>query len=140
MPYKNKADKAANDKRNYQRRRRLRIDRERARQLADPVGYRARMRAYYLTAGRDANYRNNYGIGLPDYERLLAQQGGRCAICGADKPSAKRQNFAVDHDHVTGQVRGLLCIRCNSHLGWFDRHREEVSKYVEATRVARGVA
>jgi Recombination endonuclease VII len=41
---------------------------------------------------------------------MLAEQGGGCAICGAE-PKTKRLH--VDHDHKTGAVRGLLCFRCN---------------------------
>lgn len=54
-----------------------------------------------------------YGLGPGDYDELLARQGGRCAICRA-KPKSKR--LAVDHDHKTGAVRGLLCSRCNHDL------------------------
>lgn len=130
MPYKNKSDRQANEHKNYMRRRELRIGRERARQLADPEGYKARMRQYYQAVGRNKSYMTNYGISTTDYDALLAQQGGVCAICGADKPSPKRFHFAVDHDHLTGRVRGLLCIRCNSHLGWFDRHMDSVLDYI----------
>lgn len=57
-----------------------------------------------------------YGLGPGDYEALLARQGGRCFLCGR-RPVNRR--LAVDHDHVTGLVRGLLCggtdqaISCN---------------------------
>lgn len=54
-----------------------------------------------------------YGLAPGDYEKLLEQQGKRCAICRA-KPRSKR--LAVDHDHKTGAVRGLLCSRCNHDL------------------------
>jgi hypothetical protein len=54
-----------------------------------------------------------YGLKPGDYQKLLAAQGGRCAICGC-APGRKR--FAVDHDHKTLEVRGLLCLRCNHHL------------------------
>lgn len=54
-----------------------------------------------------------YGITADDYATLLAAQGGRCAICRA-RPKSKR--LAVDHDHKTGAVRGLLCSRCNHDL------------------------
>jgi Recombination endonuclease VII. len=47
------------------------------------------------------------------YERLLAEQGGVCAICG-NPPKTRRLH--VDHDHKTGRVRGLLCYRCNRLL------------------------
>lgn len=51
-----------------------------------------------------------------DYWEMFAEQGGRCAIC-RDEPGWKR--LAVDHDHVTGEVRGLLCNSCNCGLGFF---------------------
>lgn len=54
-----------------------------------------------------------YGLGLGDYDRMLEAQEGRCAICRA-RPKSKR--LAVDHDHKTGAVRGLLCSRCNHDL------------------------
>jgi hypothetical protein len=53
-----------------------------------------------------------YGIGPKAYAELLEAQEGRCAICRC-RPRTKR--FAVDHGHRNGQVRGLLCSRCN-HL------------------------
>ncbi len=52
-----------------------------------------------------------YGV---DYTEMLNAQGGRCAIC-LEKPKGKR--LAVDHDHQTGQARGLLCEGCNQALG-----------------------
>lgn len=54
-----------------------------------------------------------YGLGGDDYDGLLERQGGRCAICRA-RPRSKR--LAVDHNHATGAVRGLLCSRCNHDL------------------------
>jgi hypothetical protein len=60
-----------------------------------------------------------YGITPAEYERLFARQGGRCAICGASDPHGK-PTFAVDHDHVTGVVRALLCHKCNPAIGTMD--------------------
>lgn len=54
-----------------------------------------------------------YGITGDDYATLLKRQGGKCAICRA-RPRSKR--LAVDHDHKSGAVRGLLCSRCNHDL------------------------
>lgn len=56
-----------------------------------------------------------YGISEEMYAARLKLQGGVCAICGT-KPSTKRR-LAVDHDHQTGDIRGLLCHRCNQALG-----------------------
>jgi hypothetical protein len=53
---------------------------------------------------------------LGGYEAQLKSQGGGCAICG--KPP-KTRKLNIDHDHLTGAVRGLLCHRCNRGLQWF---------------------
>lgn len=74
---------------------------------------RARCRA----CAREASHRNIveavYGLAPGEYDALLAKQGGACAICRG-KP--RRLRLAVDHDHTTGRVRGLLCKRCNHDL------------------------
>lgn len=56
-----------------------------------------------------------YGIQPEDYDRLYAQQGGRCFIC--QRATGRTKRLAVDHDHATGLVRGLLCKQCNWLLG-----------------------
>jgi hypothetical protein len=61
-----------------------------------------------------------YGIGLKEYNYLLEVQGGTCALCPSDDPGAGREYFSVDHDHVTGKVRGLLCSKCNVALERLD--------------------
>lgn len=55
-----------------------------------------------------------YGITLEQYEEMLANQDGSCAICRSDW-SSKGPN--IDHDHSTGEVRGLLCQACNQAIG-----------------------
>jgi hypothetical protein len=62
----------------------------------------------------------NYGLRVEDYERLLAAQNGRCAICGTDKPGSNNRLFCVDHNHATDEIRGLLCNGCNRGLGYFN--------------------
>lgn len=66
---------------------------------------------------RDSHLRAMYGIGEFEYQELLVRQGGRCAICRQDNPSGRR--LVIDHDHHSGQVRGLLCDHCNTGLGMF---------------------
>ena len=63
---------------------------------------------------RRAVLKREYGMTIADYDALLVQQDGRCAICGV-QPTLKR--LAVDHDHATGRIRGLLCDNCNQALG-----------------------
>ena len=63
---------------------------------------------------RRSRYKRLYGITLEQYAELLIVQGGLCAICG--KPDDNRL-LSVDHNHKTGQVRGLLCSDCNLGVG-----------------------
>lgn len=70
-----------------------------------------------------------YGISLQEYNALLEQQHGVCAIC--EKPETQTHkktkaimNLSVDHDHTTGHVRGLLCKKCNMALGLFQDSRD----------------
>lgn len=74
----------------------------------------------------DQRMRHRFGIGLDTFRRLLDAQGGGCAICGVT--SNKGRRLAVDHDHRTGEVRGILCVGCNHLVGmveheWGDRAR-----------------
>lgn len=57
-----------------------------------------------------------YGITLETYQALFESQNGLCAICG-EKCSIKR-TLSVDHNHQTGTVRGLLCHKCNTAIGF----------------------
>ncbi len=68
--------------------------------------------------GWKANLKRHYGMTVEMYEDLLAAQNNACAICGATY-GAKRQRLHVDHDHVTGRIRGLLCSACNRGIGFF---------------------
>ncbi|MGY0497054.1 endonuclease VII domain-containing protein [Nocardia sp. FBN12] len=56
-----------------------------------------------------------YGIGHRDYQRMLTDQGGRCAIC--EHVPEPGEVLAVDHSHRDGRVRALLCRSCNVGIG-----------------------
>lgn len=63
---------------------------------------------------RNSSLKYNYGMTLEEYDQMLEAQGGVCALCGKP-PTTKR--LAVDHDHVTNKVRGLIHSTCNLMLG-----------------------
>lgn len=64
-------------------------------------------------ASHERRVEKTYGITPEQYEKIWESQGRRCGICQS-RPASIR--FAVDHDHKTGQVRGILCKRCNHDL------------------------
>lgn len=79
------------------------------------------------------NLKNKYGLTVAEYERMLAEQSGVCAVC---KGPETRAGFVlgVDHDHATGEVRGLLCTKCNTALGLLDDDPERIrllSEYIQ---------
>jgi hypothetical protein len=77
-----------------------------------------------------------YGITFFDYQVMNGNQNGRCAICdGPPNGNGKKYGrLSVDHDHDTGEIRGLLCATCNSGLGLF---RDEVYLLELAARYLR---
>lgn len=89
----------------------------RARVAADPGLIRRRNLLY------------EYGITSEDFDRMLAEQGGGCAICGATEHRNGRR-LHVDHCHSTGKVRGILCEGCNKGLGHF---ADNVDRMIKAT-------
>ena len=60
------------------------------------------------------------GIDAVEAERLLRAHNGRCDICATKTPGGIG-GWHVDHDHVTGQIRGILCHRCNTGMAHIDR-------------------
>lgn len=81
----------------------------------------------FLEVNRKKQLKCKYNLSVEDYETMLVAQSFSCAICQKhvndnNGPSAKNgsQRLAVDHDHVTKNIRGLLCNNCNRALGLFN--------------------
>lgn len=77
---------------------------------------------------RDLNssMKKQYNITLSEYNRLFDHQLGKCYICGKEQ---EKKRLAIDHDHKTGKLRGLLCHKCNMGIGMFN---EDVSLLINA--------
>ena len=86
---KHKANIAANQRKKYKK---------------DPLKY------------KNYDLKKIYGISLDDYNKILKDQNNCCAICKKHK-DAFTKSLAVDHCHLSGKVRGLLCINCNRAIG-----------------------
>lgn len=79
------------------------------RRLANDPEYAEKQRRYQ----RNWHLKKTYGITLEQYEAKLEEQDGKCQICGATRGASDRESLCVDHNHNTGELRGLLCVRCN---------------------------
>ena len=74
----------------------------------NPDAYRTIMRRHKL---------KRYGLTLEQFEKMLADQNGVCAICKTGTASLLGNVLSIDHDHTTGKTRGLVCGNCNTVLG-----------------------
>jgi hypothetical protein len=83
---------------------------------ADREAHREEIAERSRVVMRRYELRRKYGLSLAAYDALLAKQNGACAICRR-RPKGKERLY-VDHCHITGLVRGLLCHACNFALGW----------------------
>ncbi len=89
----------------------------RKRMIEKTERYIARNREKVLLYKKKHNLEKNHGLSWETYEVILKSQNNACAIC--EKRNQPKRRFAVDHDHKTGRVRGLLCDKCNLGLGHF---------------------
>jgi DNA-directed RNA polymerase subunit RPC12/RpoP len=112
----------------------------------------SKSRAYHLKA--------KFGMTTEQYDELLEKQGGTCALC-PKTPEDEGQYLAVDHDHVSMEVRGILCRYCNhrvigrhrdadllrrmadyldsGHTGWFVPKKKRRSRKAASKRKPRGI-
>jgi hypothetical protein len=83
---------------------------------------------------KDKYLQKKYGITLAEYEQKLVEQNGCCAVCSKHKSNFKKA-LAVDHNHASGRIRGLLCPWCNRRrvgqltIEWAKRVYEYLVKY-----------
>jgi len=92
---------------------------------------RERYKNKSLASRREAYLWKRYGLSMDQYAAMFAAQGGACAVC---RRPPQRISLNVDHDHVTGLIRGLLCPYCNKRV--VGRHRvstllQNAAKYLE---------
>lgn len=75
--------------------------------------------------------RRRYGLSWDEYQAMLVQQKGECAIC---KTHLDQRALNVDHNHETGQVRGLLCNGCNRAIGFMNESPERLAAAIRYLR------
>ena len=83
---------------------------------------------------RDIKLRQAYGVGIDYFNAKLKEQGGVCAGCKRDVKTiwrGKQVAMALDHNHETKQVRGVLCIKCNRALGLLEENEQSFLNLID---------
>jgi Recombination endonuclease VII len=104
----------------------------------NPERYRERQAEYRARPDRkrkmrDLYYRRTFGISADDFDALFDAQQRGCAICATAPERAA--SLHLDHDHVTGAIRGILCLSCNQGVGKF---RDDPGLLERAAAYVRG--
>ena len=80
----------------------------------------------YLLQMRARQLKRIFGLTVEQYDAMKLAQGACCKICRRPETSVyksgKVRSLAVDHDHKTGEIRGLLCWKCNTRMGYFEKN------------------
>ena len=87
----------------------------------------------HVTYRRKSAYKIRYGITLEQYNQMFEKQKGKCAICNRHQKDLTT-TLCVDHNHKTKQVRGLLCVTCNTDVSVVENRLKEMLKYLNKYR------
>lgn len=86
------------------------------------IEYRRRYQKLNPKKVKDTQIKYKYGITIEKFDQMYQKQGGVCKICGMEETAIhnktkKIRALCIDHNHVSGEIRGLLCSECNRMLG-----------------------
>ena len=119
MPYANPEDVKANNKAYYEKNKESLKAKHKAYKEKNKDKIKAQKKSYREKNReelKDKELKRNFGISLHEYDLMLTEQKGKCGCCGVHQ-NKLTINLAVDHDHDTGLIRGLLCHLCNTGIG-----------------------
>lgn len=85
------------------------------------LNHKMRPRPNFSALNKRRHLKSKYNMTLEKYNQMFEDQRGVCAVCGVPAGDLKR-NLAVDHNHRTGKIRGLLCFACNSLIGRIEKN------------------
>jgi hypothetical protein len=96
--------------------------------------YRQNKNEHVCSLNKNSRLKRTYGLTLEEYRDRLKQQSYLCEICGLPESrtfKGKPQDLSIDHCHITGKIRGLICNNCNVGLGRFKDSLETLRKAVK---------
>lgn len=94
----------------------------------------------HAVLGKKCHHLHQHGLSCVEYEHVRERAGGYCEMCGISEELVYRQLLQIDHCHMTGRIRGLLCGKCNTVMVCYDgdkawganrRWESEAARYVE---------
>lgn len=102
-------------------------------------GIRRKLRVHerptcYSCLKRHSKFMERYGLSIEEYENRFIKQEGKCLICSRHQ-SLLLKRLRVDHNHETGEIRGLLCDQCNTAIGLFKEDTEIMKKAISYIEV-----
>jgi 5-methylcytosine-specific restriction endonuclease McrA len=103
------------------------IEKKREASRRGAVLYRQRHPERFKIAKKKAHIKMTYGLTVEQYQDMFLRQQGLCGICRAE--FTEENNMHIDHNHQTGQVRGLLCRDCNFGIGFL---RDDPKRLMDA--------
>jgi hypothetical protein len=83
------------------------------------------------------NLRQRYNLTVPERTKLLESQDFKCKLCSrqiAFDGTARQYSACIDHDHISGKIRGVLCGNCNTWLGYAENQKispDDIKKYIQ---------
>ena len=119
------------------RRRYLETARGKKLALAQAKRWRENNRLKYLAGCKKHDLKRHYNLTVEEWNELFAEQGYACAACGSPTSGRNNGQWCTDHNHVTGQVRGILCNGCNMAAGHLKDDPKRcllLAKYLERAR------
>lgn len=105
----------------------LRLSNTLEQQYENKTAYMKAHRESFPDFWKNTHLQRKFGIGLAEYSQMVSDRDNKCDICGRperQERAGKAKALAVDHDHKTGAVRGLLCCDCNQALGKFEDSKD----------------
>jgi hypothetical protein len=95
--------------------------------------------SYDYDKGRDRRLRSKWSIASQDLNNMFEKQEKKCKICGSVKESVSTKGgLIIDHDHVSGKFRGLICSKCNNLLGACSDSVDVLVSAIEYLEESRG--
>jgi len=89
----------------------------------------ARNKHKHINKVRNYHLLSKYGITLQEKLKMINDQENKCKICNENFKSSRSTH--LDHNHKTGEIRGILCHVCNTKLAWYEKHKNEIENYLK---------